>query len=227
MIRAAALALSLSAAPAAAECRLALALALDISSSVNVNEYAIQIGGIVQALTEPDIRDAILAVPGQSVQMVVYEWSGYVQQDVIAGWTRLASPADIDAFAARLAAHRRIYSDFPTAIGKALEYGRDLFDRMPEPCARHVIDISGDGANNDGPDPRDLRDAGAFAGITVNALVIKGATPDPERYYATNVLHGADAFMLVARNGFEDYPDLIRGKLLRELQPTFLIGATE
>ncbi|MEM9012073.1 MAG: DUF1194 domain-containing protein [Pseudomonadota bacterium] len=213
--------------PAQAECRLALALALDISSSVNSYEYDIQLGGIVRALAAPDIREAILAVPGASVHVTVYEWSGYVQQDVIAPWTALDSPADIDALAARLATHRRIYSDFPTAIGKALDYGRTLFDLLPVACTRRVIDISGDGVNNDGNGPGVIQESGRLAGITVNALVIKGAIPDPEAYYRDHVIHGPGAFLIVARNGFEDYPELIRGKLLRELAPQLFIGALE
>ncbi|MEL6426767.1 MAG: DUF1194 domain-containing protein, partial [Pseudomonadota bacterium] len=44
-------------------CRLALAMALDISSSVNSSEYDIQLKGLVAALRDPAIREAILVVP--------------------------------------------------------------------------------------------------------------------------------------------------------------------
>lgn len=220
-MRALAALLLLLAEPARA-CGLALVLALDISSSVNSREYRIQLGGLEAALRDPQIRAAILgAAP---VQVTVFEWSGRVQQDDIIGWTRLSSEADIDALAARLAAHRRTYDVFSTAIGEALGHALSRFDALPEPCARRIVDISGDGVNNEGPIALRLHPEAERRGVTVNALVIKGAFPDPEVHYRYNVIHGPGSFLMVARNGFEDYPDLIKGKLLRELSPDYLLG---
>ncbi|MEM8751511.1 MAG: DUF1194 domain-containing protein [Pseudomonadota bacterium] len=207
-------------------CSLAIALALDISSSVNAAEYQIQKGGLAAALRHPDVRRAILASPGV-VKMIVYEWSGWQQQDVIVGWTSLSEPADIDALADQVDRHQRRYAEFSTALGEALEFGASLFDRLPQPCARKVIDVSGDGVTNQGPSPLPLRLTPAFRGLTVNGLVIKGASPDPEAHYRREVISGPGAFLVVARNGFEDYPDLIIGKLVREIEPPVYIGAAE
>ena len=77
---------------------------------------------------------------------------------------------------------------------------------------------------NEGLPPQALRRAGRLGDVTINALVIAGATPDPVPYYRDKVIHGSDAFMMVARNGFDDYPDMIKGKLLRELRPPIFIG---
>lgn len=219
---------ALAALPAHAQeppCRLAIAMALDISSSVNEAEYDIQLLGLVEALRAPEIQEMILAIPGTQVQAMAYEWSGYVQQDAIVNWTRLSTVAEIDAFADQLAGHWRIYSDFPTAIGKSMEKAIQEFDRLPVSCAYSVVDISGDGVNNDGPPARDYWPALARRGITVNALVIGGAEPDPVAHYRDEVITGPGAFLVEARNGFEDYPALIRGKLLRELAPQIIIGA--
>lgn len=222
-----ALVLLLSAGAARAQdCALALALALDISSSVNAAEYEVQKGGLAAALRDPEIRAAALSGWGE-VWLVAYEWSATDRQTLIVPWSRISSEADLDRFADRLDAHRRDNANLGTAIGSALEYGVDLFGVGPEDCERQVIDISGDGVNNDGFPPDALPPTGLLVGVTVNALVIKGATPDPEPYYRDNVIHGPDAFMMVARNGFDDYRELIRGKLLRELGPPFLIGALE
>lgn len=207
----------------AAECALALALAFDISSSVNAREYDIQKDGFVAALRHADVRTAILADPG-SVRLAVYEWSGWQQQDLIVDWTVIETGADLDALAERMAAHQRRYAEFSTAIGRALEFGVRLFARLPAPCARQVIDVSGDGVSNAGASPADVRAAGRLSRVTVNGLVIKGATPDPEPYYRTEVIGGPGAFMIVARNGFTDYPDLILGKLLREIEPPVFVG---
>ena len=217
-------ALALTATGARAEgCAVALALALDISSSVNAREYAIQKDGLAAALRHPSVAEVIRNAPGPT-QIAVYEWSGWQQQDLIAGWTRVSGEADLAALAAGIEAHQRRYAEFSTALGRAIEYGAALFDALPEPCARRVIDVSGDGVNNEGPSASAVRSAPAFQRITINGLVIKGAEPDPERHYREEVAHGPGAFVMVARNGFEDYPDLILGKLLRELEPPIFVS---
>ncbi len=222
MIRLAALA-ALFPAPAEAACRLALALALDISSSVNDAEYALQIGGVAAALRDPEVREAILTQDGE-VRMMVYEWSGYYQQDIVADWTEMTSPIAIDWVAGKLESHVREYSVYPTAIGRALEFGAAQFRRLPVPCERQVIDVSGDGVNNLSADPKYYRRIGTLDGIVINGLVIKGSFPDPEAYYRSQVISGPGAFLMVARGGFEDYPEMIREKLLREIRPDVLIG---
>ncbi|MEM8741773.1 MAG: DUF1194 domain-containing protein [Pseudomonadota bacterium] len=206
-------------------CALALVMGLDISSSVNSSEYRLQIGGIAAALRDPEIRAAIMADP--PVWMTIYEWSGQRQQTDVVGWTRLATPAQIDALAARLDRHVRPYDAFATAIGQSLAYALRRFDALPEACARRLVDLSGDGVSNEGRQAIALHPEAAQRGVTVNALVIKGGNPDPEAHYRYGVITGPGAFLLVARNGFEDYPDLIKGKLLRELLPEMLLGARD
>ncbi|MEM9048980.1 MAG: DUF1194 domain-containing protein [Pseudomonadota bacterium] len=223
LVPAALLALGVLAAGPVRACSLALVLALDISSSVNAHEYRLQIGGLAAALRDPEIRAAVLATA--PVFATVFEWSGHAQQSDVLPWTRLSAPADIDALAARLDAHIRPYDSFATAIGEALAYGLDRFDALPVGCARRVIDISGDGVTNEGRLAIALHPQAAQRGVTVNALVIKGANPDPEAHYRYNVITGPGAFLMVARNGFEDYPALIKGKLLREILPDMLVGA--
>lgn len=214
--------LSASAAKAA-NCALALAFALDVSASVNAAEYDIQKGGLAAAMRDPEIIDAILAAPG-AVWFLAYEWSASLQQVVIQDWAQMRDLADIQRFAATLDSHNRRFGRSSTALGQALSFGVKQFASLPTLCDRQVIDVSGDGVNNDGVAPEALRGAGRLAGVTINGLVIAGASPNPVPYYREKVIYGTDAFMMVARNGFEDYPDLIKGKLLRELRPPFLLG---
>ena len=213
---------ALAPAPAAAACKLALALGLDISSSVNSDEYRIQLDGLARAFRTPEVVEAMLSPPGASVAVITYEWSGYAQQDLITGWEVIYSPGAAAAYAARLEAHRRTYSDFPTALGKAVEYGAGLLRRAP-PCARRVLDLSGDGENNDGLGPDEIRAKGLLDGITINGLVIQGAMPDPGIYYRTHVMQGPGAFVALARD-FDDYPAVIIGKLLREVGTEAVVG---
>ena len=78
--------------------------------------------------------------------------------------------------------------------------------------------------NNSGSAPDQYRDRGLFDGLIINGLVIRGATPDPYRYYAKRLIHGPNAFVEVAEN-FDDYPRAIKRKLLRELTPAGLAMA--
>ena len=208
--------------PAQAACKLALAMGLDISSSVDRDEYRQQIEGLAAALTAPTVVDAILRPEGSHIAAAVYEWSGYRQQNVVIGWTVLDSPGAINAFAARLAGHRRVHSEFPTALGKGVEFGARLLSHAPE-CTRRTIDISGDGQNNDGVGPEYFVGTGLLAGITVNGLVIRGAVPDPVAYYRASVRHGDDAFVIVAE-GFSDYRRAMEEKLLREIEAQLVVG---
>lgn len=207
---------------AQASCKVALALALDISSSVDDTEYRLQVDGLANALVDDRVIEAILTPEGAFINAAVYEWSGYQQQDMVLEWTVLDTPASIRNFAARLSAHRRVYSDFATAVGKGVEYGALLLRRAP-PCGRYVLDVSGDGQNNVGVGPGYFREQGLLDGITINGLVIRGATPDPARYYDRHVLHGPDAFMVIAES-FEDYRTAMTEKLLRELTAELVLG---
>ena len=210
----------------AQECALALVFALDVSASVNSWEYDIQKGGLAAALRDPEVREAILLDPG-SVWFTAFEWSAALQQSVIVEWSRMDGVSAIGRFAAGLDRHERRYFKSSTALGQGLSFGLRQFDALPISCRRRVIDVSGDGVNNDGVAPDALRAAGRMQGVTVNGLVISGAEPDPVPYYREKVIHGPGSFMMVARNGFEDYPELIKGKLLRELRPPLFIGMSE
>lgn len=221
MVRAPALAaaLGLATAPAAA-CDAALVLALDVSSSVDAAEHALQMQGLAAALRDPTVVSTILYTPGAGIMATAFAWSGYQHQEVLIDWTWLGDRAAIDAFAGALAAAPRRYDHWPTALGRATEFAARLHAANGVPCRRRIVDVSGDGANNDGVGPDWHRDRGAFAGLTMNGLVIRGADPDPVAYYETYVLHGPGAFLEVV-DSYTDYPEAIRRKLLKELQPPF------
>lgn len=210
-------------APAHAFCKLALVLGLDISSSVNTDEYRLQLEGLADALQTAEVIDAILKPEGAHIAAAAYEWSGYQQQDVIVSWSVLDSPKAVQRFARRLRAHRRPYWDFPTALGKGIEYGGRLLLNAP-PCQRKVLDVSGDGVNNVGVDPGYFYRLGLFDDVVVNGLVIRGADPDPVPYYQTQVVHGPGAFIAIARD-FEDYRTVMKSKLLREIDAELILGA--
>jgi len=209
-----------AAVPAPADaCRLALAFALDVSASVDAAEYRLQLDGLAAGLRDPAVRAAIVG-PGGGVAMAAYEWSEERQQAMIAPWTLIATDAAIDAFAARVSAHRRRYGEFPTAVGAALVYGAVLLGDAP-PCQRRVIDISGDGLSNDSFGPTVAYREFDFDGVTVNGLVIGGEDLELISFYQFYVAHGPDAFVEVAGD-YTDYARAMLRKLLREIASDFV-----
>lgn len=224
--RAAALAGALSAAGGAQalECSAALVLALDVSSSVDASENALQTRGLAAALRDPAVIETILFPPGSGVMASAFAWSGFQHQEVLVDWTWLGDRASVLAFADAIAATARRYDHWPTALGRATHFAAQMHAANTVPCRRRIVDVSGDGANNDGVGPDWHRARGAFEGLTINGLVIRGADPDPVAYYETHVLHGPGAFVEVI-DSYTDYPSAILRKLLRELQPPFAMDA--
>lgn len=204
------------AAPAVAECRLALALGLDISSSVDAEEDQLQRLGLANALASPEVQRAILSVPGESVAIAVFEWSGRYQQDVILPWRLLSSPAQILSAANDIRLSKRSYTEFPTAIGYALGYAAGVLADAP-PCLFQTLDMSGDGINNEGFTPNLAYRNFPLAEVTVNGLVIGGAQDDLVGYYRREIIKGPGSFVEAARD-FNDFERAMRRKLVRELQ---------
>jgi len=217
----AAAAILFAAAPAAAlPCRLALALAVDVSRSVDAADYALQRDGLVAALADPAVRAAFL--DHGPVAFALYEWSGEGHQEVVVDWLIVRRPGQLDRIAARLLDHARAPASLPTALGTALDYGRDFLAAAPW-CDARVLDVAGDGRNNTGPSPARTYRRGGWEGITVNALAIGEHEADIADYYAREVIRGPGAFVERADRQ-SDFPRAIRRKLLRELMPPLLGG---
>lgn len=214
--------------PAAAQDKkdvdLALAMAIDISGSIDPDEAKLQREGYVMAFRDPVIVQAILGGPNGRIAVAYYEWSDSWMQKLLIDWTLLDSEAAIAAFANRLA-------DLPisiarrTSISGAIRYSIPLFGRSPYEPARKVLDISGDGSNNDGGLVTDMRYEALKDRIVINGLPIMNDRPNPfgfpneadlDKYYLHCVTGGPRSFVEVARN-FEDFPRAVRKKLLQEV----------
>ena len=103
-----------------------------------------------------------------------------------------------------------------------MEFGGKLLRTAP-PCARQVLDVSGDGINNIGIKPGYFYDRGDLEGVVVNGLVIRGAEPDPLPYYLSDVILGPGAFVEIAED-YSDYRRAMARKLLREIRPHMIVG---
>ena len=159
-------------------------------------------GGIANALRDPEVIEAIEGGAPNGVAVAVIEWSGPGQQLVAVDWTRITDARSAAALAARIEAMGRGLIG-ETAIGEALRFASDLLAYGPFQGARRIIDVSGDGPSNAGEEPEPMRDAAALAGVTINGLAILRENPGLDRYYAEHVIGGPDAFVMIA----EDYDD--------------------
>lgn len=194
-------------------CDLALLLALDISGSVDAHEYAIQRDGLALALNDGLVAEALVQA---EAQVAVLQWTGSTRQSITIPWRQMRSFADVQQLARAVAEDARVWRNFSTAIGEAMQVGLQSFEEVH--CARKVMDISGDGASNEGIEPSQMAATLREAGIVVNGLVIEGADDDLTGYFWENVITGEGAFVVTA-NSFEEYPKRIREKLIREIVP--------
>ncbi len=206
--------LSLAFATPVSACPLALVLALDVSSSVDDGEHRLQSEGLARALTDPAVMESILSQGG--IWLAAFEWSGRRNQRILIDWTHLNSLRVIGQAAARLRDAPRSTNEFPTALGYALGFASVYLKKSPPGCLRRVIDVAGDGVNNEGFAPSNAYNAFDFRDVTVNGLVIKGAEPDPETFYREQVQYGPGSFIEIA-HGYEDYAEAMRRKLIREV----------
>lgn len=216
----------LCALPVWGECRQALALGLDVSGSVDAREYRQQINGVATALNDPLVRQSFLTIPAAPINLIVFEWSGPGDHRILVPWSVVTSDSDIDVIRETLLQAQRRDATPGTALGTAMQLGLRYLDER-KGCWKRTLDISGDGKSNLGPRPRDVRDAIAASGITINGLVI-GADDigvgdqsqvelgELSSYYRAEVILGPDAFVYTAL-GFADYARAMTQKLLREM----------
>ncbi len=193
-------------------CDLALVLAVDVSGSVDPKEYRLQMDGLARALRDPLISEALVQA---RAEVALVQWSGTSRQVVSVPWTSIPDFAALEAFTQAVEDTSRKWRNYSTAIGELLGYVLPMFDAVPS-CQRRVVDVSGDGPSNEGINPETLRSRLTAAGVTVNAIAIEASEEDLAAYFFEHVIHGPGAFVVYAAR-FEDYPEQIRKKLLREV----------
>jgi hypothetical protein len=193
----------------------ALVLALDVSLSVNQHEYELQRDGIATAFESPALMAAVSGGKNHAIDVLVLEWSDPEIQTVTVDWTRVSDAASANAFAAKVRKTNRS-SNGLTALGNGLLAAAAAFERLPDPAARRVIDVSGDGMANIGAPCTEVRDALVAKGITINGLVILNDEPWVDGFYSDNVVGGPGAFLMQVAD-YREFAAAIREKLLSEI----------
>ena len=225
MILLLAAALPAAAFPARAErVDLELVLAVDVSGSVDDEEAELQRAGTVAALTDERVIRAIKAGRRGRIAVAYVEWAGDPIQRMVVDWSVIDGEASAADFARRLA-KAPMSVEMWTSISGVMRFAHDVFRLSPHQGRRRVLDISGDGPNNDGALVTGARRAMVKAGITINGLpIINGrpsryGTPPLEHldwYYEDCVIGGPGAFIVIA-NTYRDFGRAIRRKMILEI----------
>ncbi|WP_127090183.1 DUF1194 domain-containing protein [Aquabacter cavernae] len=200
-----------------------LVLAVDISYSMDPDEQALQREGYAAALISREFLDALKLGPNGRIAVTYLEWAGELEQRVIIPWTVVDGADTARALSDRILAVplRRAYR---TSISGALQFSMGQFQGSGYRALRNVIDISGDGVNNQGPPVTQVRDEVVKRGITINGLplVLKRSSnsamdvPDLDIYYEDCVIGGAGAFVIPVR-AMDEFARAIKTKLVLEV----------
>lgn len=207
---------------AATEVDLALVLAVDISNSMDREEQELQRQGFVEAFRSPAVHDAIAGGALGRIAVVYMEWAANYRRNVVVPWTVIDGPEAAADFAGRLD-QAPINRGPRTSISGAIDFAAELLRDSGVEAIRQVIDVSGDGANNQGRGVVQARDEALAQGITINGLpiMLKRATgywdmAELDLYYRDCVIGGVGAFLVPVRERHH-FADAIRTKLIREI----------
>ena len=202
---------------------LLLVLAVDISRSISEQDALLQRQGYRAAVQDPAVLAAIRGGPIGAIAVAYVEWAAYERQQLLLPWTRIATAGDAAAWSAALGS--KPWSSLSwTSLSGALRFSGQVLEACPFEGTRRVVDVSGDGVNNNGPPAEPERDRLVAAGVVINGLPILNDRPrygmasgaELVPYYRDSVAGGAGHFVVVAEN-FDTFGQAVRRKLIQEI----------
>ena len=200
-----------------------LFLAVDVSRSMSITDLELQRRGYAEALMSDDVVNAITSGFLGRVAVTYVEWAANYSQRTVVGWRVISSREEAVAFAAELTASfdssmRR------TSISGAIDYAAHSIETNRFTARRRIIDISGDGPNNQGRPVIEARDEALAAGFVINGLPLM-TQEEPglwfhldnlDEYYQACVVGGPGSFVIPVNN-WDQFPAAVRRKLALEL----------
>ena len=195
---------------------LTLVLAVDCSWSVDAGEFTLQMQGIADAVSSPEVLTAIQAGPNGRIAISVLQWSALNTQQVVVPWMVVGDEASALQLARSIALAPRLVNEGATSITSAIDAGLILQMSSPYRTSRRIIDVSGDGTNNNGGLPDAARDRAVSRGIVVNGLAIMNEVFYLDTYFENHVAGGTGSFVMKAAD-YTDFSIAIHRKLLREI----------
>jgi hypothetical protein len=208
---------------AAASVDVELILAVDVSYSMDMDELAIQREGYAQAIVSKEFLQALRSLNNGRISVTYFEWAAANDQKIIIPWRLIDGPETAGSVADEImkSPFRRASR---TSISGAINFAMPLFEVDPYHGTRRVIDISGDGPNNNGEPVTIARDAALAKGIVINGLPIMVKEPsystmdidNLDFYYEDCVIGGPGSFVVTIKDR-EKFKEAIRDKLLLEV----------
>jgi hypothetical protein len=200
-----------------------LVLAVDVSYSMDMDELAVQREGYAQAIVSKEFLQALKALPNGKIAVTYFEWAATSDQKIIIPWRVIDGPETADAVADEIM-KTPIRRASRTSISGAINFAMPLFEENPYKGLRRVIDISGDGPNNNGMPVTLARDAALEKGIIINGLPIMVKEPsystmdidNLDWYYEDCVIGGPGSFVISIKDR-DKFKEAIRSKLLLEV----------
>jgi Protein of unknown function (DUF1194) len=200
-----------------------LILAVDVSYSMDMDELAVQREGYAQAIVSKEFLQALKSLPNGKIAITYFEWAASNDQKIIIPWRVIDGPETADAVSEEIL-KTPIRRASRTSISGAIYFAMPLFEQNPYRGLRRVIDISGDGANNNGSPVTGARDMALAKGITINGLPIMVKEPsystmdidNLDFYYEDCVIGGPGSFVVSIKDR-DKFKEAIRTKLLLEV----------
>lgn len=199
-----------------------LALMVDASRSMAPKEIVLQRRGYASALTSDVVLNVVRNSMTGRIAVTYVEWAGEGKTRVILPWT-LIDGAESAQFAADILNKQIQYAMRRTSISSAIEFAVKDMTTNGFKGLRRVIDISGDGPNNEGIPVTLARDNAVAKGFIINGLPLLAwedtniwAIADLDLYYDACVIGGPGAFSIPVYDMI-DFPLAVRRKLVLEL----------
>jgi hypothetical protein len=200
-----------------------LILAVDVSYSMDLDELAVQREGYAQAIVSKEFLQALKSLPNGKVAITYFEWAASSDQKIIIPWRVIDGPETADAVSSEIM-KTPIRRASRTSISGAIYFAMPLFDENPYRGLRRVIDISGDGPNNNGAPVSGARELALSKGIVINGLPIMVKEPsystmdidNLDWYYEDCVIGGPGSFVVPIKDR-DKFKEAIRTKLLQEV----------
>jgi len=200
-----------------------LVLAVDVSYSMDMDELALQREGYAQAIVSKDFLQTLKTGPTGKIAVTYFEWAASTDQKIIIPWRVIDGPESADAVAAEIM-KTPVRRASRTSISGAINFAMPLFEQNQYRGLRRVIDISGDGPNNNGEPVTIARDAALEKGIVINGLPIMVKAPsystmdieNLDYYYEDCVIGGPGSFVVSIKDR-DKFREAIHTKLVMEV----------
>jgi hypothetical protein len=121
--------------------------------------------GFIEAFRSSEVHAAIRDGMLGRIAVAYVEWAGAADQEVLIPWTVIEGPGDAHGFADRLAREPTRRGGY-TSLSAVIDLSVRLLRENGFRAVRQAIDISGDGANNQGRNVTETRDEAVAAGLT-------------------------------------------------------------